>query len=170
MTLIKVLRTSSKIKNHNKTIGKENVSVKVTEDFKCEACDKTFKKKNGLSIHNGRVHKEDKEIKDPTVKRKRSDIVSSEHIAAKKMNLKLIPEGVAECGNCGGEFTYVKSFKWHMKNCNRRKKEFQELRDATPADKAEMKRIYDKIISKSWKCEKIIEAQDFSFHNVEPEH
>ena len=151
------------VKPHNKTIGKERVSLKIPEDFICAKCDRTFPTNQGRSVHIGRVHKEDKENKDITVKRKRSDVGNSEDIAAKKINLKKIPEGVAECENCGGEFTYIKSFNWPMKNCNRRKKEFQDLRKATPANKEDMRRIYDKVISKSCpKCDKIIEAKDFS--------
>ena len=35
------------------------------------------------------------------------DEVNSEEIEREKINIKKIPEGVSECENCGGEFTYL---------------------------------------------------------------
>ena len=151
-----------KVTPHNKTIGKESMSVKVPLEFKCDLCVKNFPTNHGLSIHTGRVHKEENENKTPNIKRKRSEEVNTEEIAKKKINLKRIPEGISQCENCGGEFTYVRSYNWHMKNCNRRRKEFQESRVLTPGNKEEMKRIYNEVICKTCpECDKIIEAKDF---------
>ena len=137
------------------------MSKKRPGDFKCDLCPKIFPTNHGLSIHTGKVHKEESEINTPIKKRKHNDEGTSEEIARKKINLKKIPEGVSECENCGGKFTYVKSFNWHIKNCNRKKKELQESVVLTPA-KEQTQIIDNKVVYKSCpECDHIIEAEDF---------
>ena len=67
-------------KPQDKTVGKENVTVKQdTKDnvVQCDKCDKVFVNQKGLRIHKGKVHT----VKlDPNLKRKRSELCENEEV------------------------------------------------------------------------------------------
>ena len=90
----------------------DNKTIPIKEE-KCNDCDKTFPTSRGLSIHVGRVHKNN----DPTVKRKRKEDVSEVEKEVKRIKLKELVDGIIECDECGLKFRYMKSYEWHMKKC-----------------------------------------------------
>ena len=110
-------------KPQDKTVGKENVTVKQEpkeENVKCEHCYRIFMNNIGLSIHIGKMHKE---------KRKRSDMEESESIFS--------------CPPCGFECKTKIALSYHHGSCAKRQKELHDSRRLTPANKKTMRKTED---------------------------
>ena len=106
-------------KPHEKTIGKDIVSIKEESDevnASCKICDKVCLNDKGLRIHMGKVH---------SAKRKR-------------VEEKCI-EG-EQCETCGYTCDTVIALKWHTKKCTDDRNKFHEARRLTPANKKAMRR------------------------------
>ena len=108
-------------KPQDKTVGKENVTIKtdpIEETEKCNQCDKTFMNNKGLKIHIGKTH---------TTKRKRCF-------------LELV-DNKFTCPPCGFECDSKISLSHHNDNCTKRQKEFHNSRRLTPANKKAMRKV-----------------------------
>ena len=101
----------------------------------------------------------------PRKKRNRNGDVTNEEKANKLKTYggEELEDGKGECKNCGQIFKYTNAYNWHLKMCTKRRQDFHDTRVLTPANKEEMKKIFNKVIAKSCpECDIIVEAKDFS--------
>ena len=113
---------------HNKTMGKKigNTEPEVRpKKANCDFCDKMFYDTKGLSIHIGRIHKEEKVRNDPPISRKKRQWEECE-------------KSDTMCEDCGQEFTVKEALRWHIEKCQKKMKMFHDTRKLTPANKKAM--------------------------------
>ena len=116
------------INAHNKTMGKKKGNQETEIRPKkavCDYCEKKFFDSKGLSIHIGRVHKENKVLNDPP-------------ISKKKRQWEECDKSETMCDDCGQEFTVKEALRWHIEKCQKRLKMFHDTRKLTPANKKAM--------------------------------
>ena len=91
----------------------------------CESCDKTFDDEKGLRIHTGRMHKENLESVKPSLKKN-------------KRPLEQCEDDETRSDDCGQKFTVKERLRWHVENCQKRKKFSHDFKTFTPTSNKDM--------------------------------